>query len=83
MEHHATYRNKTHRHSGRVCQGRFYAAVLRHAHFATALGCVEVNPVRARLVKELAPAAERWKMKPLGIAAKESRSAKATPGSRG
>ncbi len=47
----ATYRNKTHRHSGRVWQGRFYAAVLDHAHFATALRYVELNPVRARLVE--------------------------------
>jgi putative transposase len=47
----AAYRNRTHRHSGRVGQGRFYAAVLAQAHFATALRYVELNPVRARLVK--------------------------------
>ena len=46
----ATYRNATHRHTGRVWQGRFYSAVLDPAHWATALRYTELSPVRARMV---------------------------------
>ena len=46
----ATYRNATHRHTGRVWQGRFYSAVLDPAHGATALRYTERNAVRARMV---------------------------------
>jgi len=45
----ATYRNATYRHTGRAWQGRYYASVLDHAHWATALRYVELNPVRARI----------------------------------
>ena len=40
----------THRHTGRVWQGRFYSAVLDPAHWATALRYTELNAVRARMV---------------------------------
>ena len=46
----ATYRNVTHRHTGRVWQGRFYSAISDPAHVATALRYTELNPVRARMV---------------------------------
>ena len=40
----------THRHTGRVWQGRFDSAVLDPAHGATALRYTERNAVRARMV---------------------------------
>ena len=52
----ATHRNVTHRHTGRVWQGRFYSVVLDPAHWATAIRYAELNPVRARMVAR----AEDW-----------------------
>jgi putative transposase len=46
----AMYRNATHRHTGRLWQGRFFASVLDESHWATALRYVDLNPVRARIV---------------------------------
>ena len=50
----ATHRNVTHHHTGRVWQGRFYSCVLDDAHWETALRYVEMNPVRAQVVKRAA-----------------------------
>ena len=54
----ATYRNRTHHHTGRVWQGRFFSCALDDAHWENALRYVELNPVRAQLVKH--PADFRW-----------------------
>ena len=43
---------------GHVWQGRFYSATLGHLHYRTALAYVDLNPVRAGLVKEAAE--YRW-----------------------
>jgi putative transposase len=37
---------------GHVWQARFYSATLSDLHYRTALACVDLNPVRAGLVKE-------------------------------
>ena len=47
----ATYRIATQRATGGVWQNRFYSCVLDDSHWETALRYVELNPVRARLVK--------------------------------
>lgn len=43
---------------GHVWQGSFYSATLGHLHYRTALAYVDLNPVRAGLVKEAAE--YRW-----------------------
>ncbi len=43
---------------GHVWQGRFHSATLGHLHYRTALAYVDLNPVRAGLVKEAAE--YRW-----------------------
>ena len=52
----ASYWNGAHQASGHVWQGRFYSCPLDDAHVWIALRYAELNPVRARLVKE----AESW-----------------------
>ena len=43
---------------GHVWQARFYSATLGHLHYRTALAYVDLNPVRAGLVREAAE--YRW-----------------------
>src|SRR5262249_25389577 len=52
----AGYWNAAHHSSGHVWQGRFYSCPLDDAHLWIALRYVELNPVRAGLVKR----AESW-----------------------
>jgi putative transposase len=54
----ATYRNATQRTRGHIWQDRFFSCVLDDAHWATALRYVELNAVRARIVKQAE--ADRW-----------------------
>ena len=52
------YRHALKRATGHLWQGRFYSCVLDTPHWETALRYVEMNPVRARIVKN--PADFRW-----------------------
>jgi len=45
------YFNKTKRLTGHLWQGRFYSCVLDETHFIASVRYVEMNPVRAKLVK--------------------------------
>ncbi len=47
----SAYRNATQRRAGRLWQGRFFSCLLDGHHWATALRYVELNSVRARIVK--------------------------------
>ena len=47
----ASYWNATHRSSGHVWQGRFYSCPLDESHLWIALRYVELNPVRAAMVR--------------------------------
>lgn len=53
----AAYWNAAHKSSGHVWQGRFYSCPLDSAHLWIALRYTELNPVRARMVREAA----QWK----------------------
>lgn len=52
----ASYWNAAHKSSGHVWQGRFYSCPLDSAHVWIALRYTELNPVRAKLVRE----ADSW-----------------------
>ncbi len=49
--------NARRRSTGHLWQGRFGPVAMDEAHFVTALRCIALNPVRARLV----PRAEDWR----------------------
>jgi putative transposase len=48
----AAYANRRHGRQGHLWQGRFYSCVLEGEHVGTAVRYVEVNPVRARIVRK-------------------------------
>ena len=64
----ATYRKVTHRHTGRVWQGRFSSAILDPAHVATALRYTALNPFRARMVARAEDGEWSWARAHLGLA---------------